>query len=329
MKNQLPFEILTVGSPCVDRLIHVPHEFIDRLPGQKGGAMAVDHHMLLRLLKESGAKETLVAGGSASNTTKGLANFGYSCGLTGTLCNDDMGTFFLQSLQGLPITPLYHTVNTPTAEVLCMITPDGDRTQRPHLGASTAMSAAHLDETHFEGCKLVLLEGFALRNEGLLEGAMTLSKQKGCSIALGLSSFEIAAYHRKQLHNLLPKYVDLVFASHDEASTLTGLAPDQAAIALSKLCEVAVVTGAEKGCWVAQNGSVVHCPTVPVTPLDVTGAGDIFMAGFLHGWLQKLPVTKCAEIGCRLGAAVTQVMGPCLPRSVWETILKEIGSKKN
>ncbi len=324
MSQQTPFDVLSLGSPCVDRLIRVSHEFVKKIPGKKGGAMAVDYSTLLALIEDAGEKEELIPGGAASNTTRALAHFGHSCGISGVLSDDELGRFFLQSLEGLPITPLYQATATPTNQILCLVTPDGDRTQRPCVAVDGDLTPDHLQSEHFTGRRLCIFEGFSLRMSGLIEASFRLARKHKSPVAFGLASFEIVHEFRLDIMELLPQYVDLLFANHDEAKELTGLEPKMAAIALSKLVEVAIVTHGDKGCWIAKESRAIHVPTRPLTPIDVTGAGDAFMAGFLHGYLNSSPLSVCGEIGCIVGGAATQVTGPSLTATQWENVCSEV-----
>ncbi len=319
MPQQKPFDVFSIGTPCIDRLVRCSHEYVESIPGKRGGSKDVDHPTLLKLLEKSGGKEELVAGGAATNTLRALAQLGHSCGAAGTISNDNLGRLFIESFEGLPITPLYRQSKLPMSQVLCLITPDGDRTQRAYTGSSIEMRPEQLERDCFKGCKLLALEGFSLRNEGLLEAAMEIGKEEGCQIALGLSSFEMVHEHRDRLLNILPKYVDLVFANQDEARALTGIDEKESAIALSKLCKAAIVTRGPKGCWVAEKGHAYDFQTTPIEAIDATGAGDLFMAGFLHGYLRDEPWERCAHYGSAMGGAVTQVIGPIIPKEWWQS----------
>lgn len=328
MKKQQPCDVLSIASPVVDRLIRVPHEYLEKVPGEKGGTCEIDHETLMLLRAGFEESEELIAGGAASNTIRGLARLGHSCALAGRHGNDDLGEHYLRSFDGLPVTTHFVTSTQHTAQVLCLITPDGDRTMRFFEGAAEEMGPSDLSPSLFESCRLVVLESFSFRNEGLLEKAMLLAKKAGAKVALGLSAFEIVREYRHLLHDLLPEYVDIVFANQDEAQALTGLSEEKSALALAMLCDLAVVTHGPEGCWLAEGKSAFHHDTKRVDAIDATGAGDLFMAGFLCGHLNNRSLDQCAEIGSLLGAAVTRHIGSDLPPEEWKRAKEFVQSQQ-
>ena len=185
------------------------------------------------------------------------------------------------------------------------------------------MSARDLDRAVLQQSRLFLVEGYSLRAEGLVEGNLALAKELGCLTALGLSSFEIVREHRHQLIDLLAEHTDILFANADEAEALTGLPTEKSAEAIAKLVGIVCITDGENGCWIASNSGIAHCPTTPLKPRDTTGSGDLFASGFLYGLLRNQPLEVCAEMGCRAGAAATQVIGSGLPQGEWDRLSLE------
>lgn len=323
----MKYEIIGVGGPILDQLIRITDTYLETIPGEKGGMEPISYKELEKIVSESGTSSILVPGGSARNTLHGLARFGEKCALVGMVGSDSRGHTYRQFLKEQGITPLLIESSTPTAIVLSLVTPDGERTMRTFQGASVEIRGHHLNPTMFEGVKLVHLEGYTLFNEDLAEAAMRLAQEKGAKVSFDLASFEIAERFKDHILYLLDTYVDLVFCNELEAMSLLGLEEEKACDSLAEHCEIAVVLMGPQGCWVRKGKEKVHCPAYPVDPLDTTGAGDLFASGFLHGYMRHYPVEICAHYGAIAGRAVVQVMGPVLPHEAWEGIYKKLKSE--
>ncbi len=318
------YEIIGVGGPLLDQLIQVSEDYLATIPGKKGGMEPVSFEQLEAIVAGSGSESIFVPGGCARNTLHGLTRFGEKCALMGMVGNDQRGLLYRKLLEEQGIESLLIESDTPTAIVLSLVTPDGERTMRTFQGATVEIRGHHLDPDHFRGAKLVYLDGYTLFNEDLTETAMQLAKEAGAKVAFDLASFEIAERFNTHIFHLLEQYVDIIFCNEEEARTLFRQEGEEACLSLAKLCSVGVVLMGSKGCWVAQKKEKWHCPAYPVEPLDTTGAGDLFASGFLHGYMRHYPLDICAHYGAIAGRAVVQVMGPVIPHEHWEEIYEKL-----
>lgn len=318
MTHSNSYDIIGIGAPVVDHIIRVDEAYIQSLEGGKGGSSLINYHTLAAILEKFHGEATLMAGGSAANTIKGLAHFGNRCAFWGTIGSDVSGQTFTESIAELGIRSIMHHLPTPTAHALCLVTPDGERTMRTYLGASQEMHPCQLNPAMFERVKLVHFEGYNLLKGELAEVGMSLAKEAGARVSLDLASYEIVSMNRPRILQLIEAYVDIVIANADEAWALMGLPPQESCTALKELCETAIVLFGEGGCWVGQGNAVIHGAPFPVQPIDTTGAGDLFASGFLHGYLQGWPLEECAKLGNLAGSAVVQVLGAEIPPVAWE-----------
>lgn len=319
------YDILGVGSPIIDIIIHVDDEFLVQNGCRKGGMQLVTPEKIKLVVKKSHKIPIVCAGGSSSNTMKGLASLGQKCALVGTIGNDESGKHYLDSIERAGIVSLHLQTETPTSEVLCLITPDGERTFIDYLGAGGMLAPKDLIPEMFQGVKLVHIEGYTLLNENLTERAMQLAKEAGAIVSFDLASFEIVEQYKEKIVKLLTTYVDILFANKDEAQTLTHLVPEKGEIFLKDLCEISVVFNGKYGCWVAHKNEISTHPAFPVDPVDCTGAGDLFISGFLHGYLKGLPLADCARYGAMLGSEVVQVVGAEIPDDAWARLRTSMG----
>jgi sugar/nucleoside kinase (ribokinase family) len=321
------YEIIGIGAPIIDQILQVSEEYLATLPGRKGGMELIDSNSIDRIIKNSGSQPLMLPGGSGSNVIRGLANFGHSCALIGRIGNDEIGKKFIHGLKELAIQPLYTKTPTATAQVLCLVTPDGQRTFRACMGASQEMSDNDLDPTLFQDVKLVHIEGYALLNAKLAQRAMEYAKAAGAKVSFDLASFEIAESYRDTVVDLLWRYTDIAFANEDETSMLTGVNdPMRGCSLLKDLCKIAVVLLGKKGCWVGHQEKLLKCDAYPVDPVDTTGAGDLFASGFLHGYLSDLPLEVCAHYGALTAAAVVQVLGAEMAPQIWHQLREKIST---
>lgn len=323
MLDQHSYQVLGVGAACIDLLIPVSEEFLSQVPGKKGGAEAIDFESLEQIIKESGQTPHIATGGSCANTIKGLANLGTRSALLSTIGADIYGEHFTLYMQKLGILPFFRIYNQPTACVLCLITPDGQRTMRFCAGCSNELTEFILHGDYFKNVKIVHIDSYSFRNGTLVSRVMEKAKAAGAQISLDLSSFEIVRAYKEIMFELIPKYVDIVFANEDETRELTGLDPFEGCLALQKICPIAVVLRGKNGCLVGHNGSIIASPAFPVNVVDTTGSGDLFASGFLYGYLKGCSLEECARLGNRLGGLVTEVTGAEIPENCWEIVRRE------
>lgn len=322
-------DILGIGAPCVDTIVFVTDNFLEECNLEKGSVIPIDRQTLQYLLQKADGAPVLTPGGSCCNVLRALSHLGWSCGLAGKIGKDSAGEFLKSQLDEQKIA-FYGTQNeSPTAQILCFITPDGERTMRDLLGASAEMQGDNLLPSHFYEKRLVHIDGYTLYNKELTEKAMQLAVESQALVSFDLANFKIVNNYKKSLMRIIPQYVDIIFANAQEAFELLAAPPKEACEELSRWCKYAVVTQSEKGCYVGHAGIVQHLPAIPPAKLiDTTGAGDLFAAGFLDGILQKLPVEICGWQGTFLATQVLGQQGACLPAEKWPEILTHLTQKE-
>jgi sugar/nucleoside kinase (ribokinase family) len=321
-------EVLGLGAPIADHILRVTDEFLKTVEGEKGGSQSIDHLTLVNILKRAEQQAASTPGGSAANTIVGLNALGNRTALAGMIGRDEMGRLYRERLTQRGIFPLLtECEGEATAQVLSLVTGDGQRTMRCFLGASSLFNSSHLEQRYFEGVRLLHCEGYALYNgDGdLVREAMVMAKRAGAQVSFDLASFEVVRRYEGVIRELLENYVDIVFCNEDEANVINpGASAEDTALMLASLCKVSVVTLGAKGCIACTGTQKMHCPTSPVKCIDTTGAGDIFASGFLHCYLKGCSLRECCRVGHLLGRSILQFLGAQLPDSAWEEILAEI-----
>jgi sugar/nucleoside kinase (ribokinase family) len=321
-----PYEIVGFGAGCVDLLLPVSDEFLNSIPGEKGGSSLIEQQDLEFIIQTSGIKPQLAAGGSCANTIKALANLKTSAALISTVGNDALGEFYTQAMQTSGVVPLFTLSPLPTARVLCLINPEGMRTMRFFAGSSRDLKEELVQPNYLKDVKIIHFDAYSIRNGDLLKHIMQQAKDAHVKISLDLSSFEIVRHYSDALQELLTNYVDIVFANEDEIKAFTGLTAYEGCLKLQEICPIAVVLMGPKGCLVGHRGHIFSSPAFSAHVIDTTGAGDFFASGFLHGYLNGYALEKCARLGNYLGGAITEVIGTDLSEEKWKTIRKEIAN---
>jgi len=315
------YEVLTISDSIVDHILYVDEAFVRSLPGEMGGSELVDNTLFKQIISGSGTAPTIRPGASAVNTIKGLQQLGHSCGLNTTVGSDPEGDFFLNSLNAQGIVLHLKNSSIPTGKSACLVTPNKERTMRTFLGASRENNHLRLESKMFKDISHFHLEGYQLKHKQLVKEAIALARKNSATISIDLSSFEVVKANDAFIWDLLNnKEIDILFANQEEAFTLTGLAPKEAAELVANFCDISVVTVGENGCYTNQGSAQWKCPALSVEAIDTIGAGDLFISGFLHGFLTKEPVSTCACWGTLLASRVVQVLGAEIPNDQWDVI---------
>jgi sugar/nucleoside kinase (ribokinase family) len=324
------FDLIGVGSPIIDTLIPIEEAFLEKVGGAKGGMELIDAARALEILALVSDPVTDAPGGSAGNTTIGVARLGLKTTFLGKLGNDPMGGVYRTAFgEAGGDGSRFKTGRVPNARCLSLVTPDSQRTMRTDLGAAMGLAPDEITADDFKGCRHAHIEGYLLFNRALLMKVLESAKAAGCTISLDLASFEVVRAAADILPSILKDYVTIVFANEDEAGAFTGMGSDYEGMArhLAGLCRIAVVKMGKEGSLIASGGNVLRVKPVWVEKaVDTTGAGDLWAAGFLYGWLKGHELDACGRYGSVLGAEVVQVMGASIPPARWSEIHRQLGS---
>lgn len=325
-------QILGIGNALVDIMTllnddQLLNEFL--LP--KGSMQLVDAEK--SALIKSGTKDlnrSLSSGGSAANTIHGLAMLGVNTGFIGSIGKDELGVFFENDMKSAGIKTMLSSRNTVTGTAVAMISPDSERTFATHLGAAVELMAEDLKTDYFDGYDILYLEGYLIFNKQLVVSACKMAKDLNMKIALDLSSYNVVELKLADFHEIVNDYIDIVFANEEEAKAFTGKSPAEALNLISDMCEVAVVKTGSEGSIIKRGDNLIKVKAHEVNCKDTTGAGDLYAAGFLYGYLTGLDIEKCGRIGSLVAGKVVENIGAKISTDGWEKIrhsLKDILKK--
>ncbi len=313
----------------LDLLLKVEEKLVSGIEGGKGGMLLVPPSAIDLIVSSSKSVPSKAPGGSAANTIFGLARLGMSTAFLGMTGNDKEGRFYVERFRKLGGDPTRFKTSPAkaTGRCLSLITPDGERTMRTDLGAASMLSPSDIRIEDFSGVSHLHIEGYLLFNRDLMMKILETAKAAGCSISLDLASYEVVNASKDILPDLLKNYVDIVFANEDEAFAFSSDKNMEKALEkLAALCRTAVVKLGRKGAMISSCGEIARVPADLVeNPADTTGAGDLWAAGFLYGFLSGSHISEAGKIGALLSSEVVKVLGAEIPEKVWKDICVRVG----
>jgi len=326
MKKKNITRITGIGSALVDILINESDEFLKALGKEKGGMTLVQNQDIEQILARTSQTPVVVPGGAACNTIVGVANLGGKAGFIGRRGNDEYGEAFEKQIVKCNVEPVVSISDSPTGKVLSVITPDAQRSMFTFLGASTELDPGLMTPDMFKDTAISMIEGYLLFNKDLMMAAIIAAKASGSLIALDLASFEVVNASRDILKDIIKEFVDILIANEDEAKAYTGYKDEQKAIkALSQNVTYAILKLGKRGSYVSHNNTITRIFAQSGNdPIDTTGAGDLWAAGFLFGIAHEFSIEKSGQIASACGYEVCQIMGAQLPSDAWARIKKLI-----
>ena len=308
-------KILGIGNAIVDVLAKVNDEFLIKNNLVKGSMKLIDKFEFESLQKNIKI-EKVVAGGSVANTMAGISYLKGSPSFIGKINSDKFGDLYKKSLEDIDVNFPYikKDESLPTGASIILITPDSERTMCTYLGISSHLSAADISKNSILNHELIFLEGYLWDkgdSEKMFKHAINIAKENKIKIAMSLSDIFCVTRHKQDFYNLLRNDLNILIGNENEINELTGKENLLDSInQLKEFDKLIVVTRSDKGSLAIKNNEVINCESVKVDKvLDLTGAGDLFAAGFLKEYLDKSDIKKCLTIGSIIASKIIQKIG--------------------
>ena len=305
-------KILGIGNAIVDVICKVDDKFIQRNNLTKSTMkLFFNENEFQNLLKNLKIEKT-ISGGSVANSIVGISQLGDKVGFIGKISDDKFGSNYEDGLKKENVKFFYSKKKEtlPTGTCLILITPDSERTMCTFLGTAGKINENDVNSEVVKNSEIIFLEGY-LWDEGEPKKAFDKAMSNAKKVAMSLSDLFCVDRHKPHFLNLVKNKLDITFANEQEMNSLIGAKNFQEVINFSKkLNKLVVVTRGEKGA-VAINGDEVVESNVQknLNIIDLTGAGDLFAAGFLHGYINKLSTKECLEKGTEMSSKVIQQIG--------------------
>ena len=304
-------KILGIGNAIVDVLCKVDEAFLNINSLTKSTMKLIDEVEFKSLLSGLSIEDT-ISGGSVANSIVGLSQLGNKVGFIGKINNDNLGQKYEDGLKKENVNFLYSKKNEPmpTGTCLILITPDSERTMCTFLGTAGKISDQDVDADLTNKAEITFLEGY-LWDEGEPKKAFDKAIKNSNKVAMSLSDLFCVERHKPHFLELVKNKLDIIFANEQEILSLIDSKSFDDAIEFSKkLNKSIIITRGEKGAMAINNGEVVECPAKKdLNITDLTGAGDLFAAGYLHGIINDLSIKESLIKGTELSSKIIQKIG--------------------
>jgi len=305
-------KILGIGNAIVDVICRVNDSFIKKNNLTKSTMkLFFDENEFKNLLISLKIEKT-VSGGSVANSIVGLSQLGNKVGFIGKVSDDDFGSKYEEGLKKENVEYFYSKKKEelPTGTCLILVTPDSERTMCTFLGTAGKINENDVSSEAIKKSEIIFLEGY-LWDEGEPKKAFDKAINSANKVAMSLSDLFCVERHKPHFLNLVNHKLDIIFANEQEITSLIEAKKFDEVINFSKqLNKLVIVTRGEKGA-VAIDGDKVFETNIQknLKIIDLTGAGDLFAAGFLHGYIKKLSIRECLEKGTEMSSRIIQQIG--------------------
>jgi sugar/nucleoside kinase (ribokinase family) len=304
-------DILGIGNAIVDVICKVDDEFLAKNNLAKSNMKLIDESEFKKLLGNLKIEET-VSGGSVANSIVGLSQLNNKVGFIGKVSDDDFGQQYEKGLKIENVEYFYNKKkeNLPTGTCLILITPDSERTMCAFLGTAGKINKNDIDVKAVKNSQMTFLEGY-LWDEGGPQEAFNEAINYSNNTAMSLSDKFCVERHKKSFLELVQNKLDIIFANEQEILELIDAKSFDEVISFGKkLGKTLVITRSDKGSIAINRNEVTECKIKKnLKIVDLTGAGDLFAAGFLHGHINKMSIRDSLVQGTEMASKIIQIIG--------------------
>ena len=305
-------KILGIGNAIVDVICKVENDFITKNNLTKSTMKLIFDEKEFKSLLSNLKIEKTVSGGSVANSIVGLSQLGNEVGFIGKVNDDELGSKYEDGLKQENVQYFYSKKKEelPTGTCLILVTPDSERTMCTFLGTAGKINESDVNSDVIKKSELILLEGY-LWDEGEPKKAFEKAIQNANKVAMSLSDQFCVDRHKTHFLELVKKKLDITFANEQEIMSLIDAKSFDEVVNFSKtLGKIIVLTRGEKGAVAINGEEVVECGVKKnLKIVDLTGAGDLFAGGFLHGYINNMSLKESLDKGTEMSSKVIQQIG--------------------
>ncbi len=304
-------KILGIGNAIVDVLCKVDDKFLKKYSLTKSTMKLIDEIEFKNLISKVKIEET-ISGGSVANSIVGLSQLGNDVGFIGKVKDDDLGNKYEEGLKKENVSYLYTKKHEPlpTGSCLILITPDSERTMCTFLGTAGKINDYDVNSEIVKKSDITFLEGY-LWDEGEPKKAFDKAINNSNKVAMSLSDLFCVERHKSQFLEMVKNRLDITFCNEQEIKALIDAKDFNEVVSFCKsIKRLVIVTRGEKGSVVINHDDIVECESKKNLDIkDLTGAGDLFAAGFLHGHINNLSLRESLELGTDMSSKIIQKIG--------------------
>ena len=308
-------KILGIGNAIVDVFAKVNDDFLLKNNLTKGSMKLIEKDEF-ESLRNTIKIEKIEAGGSVANTMAGISYLKGNASFIGKINSDEFGKIYKKSLEKINVNFAYveKNENLNTGASIIFITPDSERTMCTYLGISSQLSKHDIKEDHIKDYEIIFLEGYLWdrgMSEEMFRHVINLSKKNKVEIAMSLSDIFCVTRHRNDFFRLLADDLNILIGNENEINELMQKNNLLDSInELKKINKLIIITRSENGSIAILNNKIIKCESTKIKKvLDLTGAGDLFAAGFFKEYLNKSNIKKCLQTGSELASKIIQKIG--------------------
>ena len=306
---------LGIGNAIVDAVCKVNENFLKSHNLQKGTMKLINEDELKKLQNEVKPSE-FIAGGSVANSIVGLSSFGNQVYFIGKLNNDLFGKKYFENLRKENVGFNFNNETYKDSTGICFvfITPDGERTMTTYLGIANKLSEKEVNHKEIEQSELILIEGYLWDTpeaKNAISKSIEIAIKNSTLVSLSLSDVFCVERYKKEFLDLTKNKIDLLFGNEGEFKSLFEYDNIEKIIQeLSTLNKIFVITMGEKGVTLVHKKEIVKVPSEKIEKVvDLTGAGDLFASGFVHGFINKMGFEKSLKLGTKSAAEIIKILG--------------------
>ena len=304
-------KILGIGNAIVDVLCKVNDEFLEKNSLTKSTMKLVGEIEFKNLISLVKIEET-ISGGSIANSIVGLSQLGNNVGFIGKISDDHLGKKYEEGLIKENVKYLYSKKKEalPTGTCLILITPDSERTMCTFLGTAGKIDENDIDTELIKNSEIIFLEGY-LWDKGGPKRAFDKAISSSKKIAMSLSDLFCVERHKNEFLDLVKNKLDIIFANEQEILSLTNSKSLDEVINFAKqIKKKIIITRGEKGAISIKNDEIIECPAkTNLKIVDLTGAGDLFASGYLHGYINRFLEKDCLMKATEMSSKIIQKIG--------------------
>lgn len=309
------YDVFGMCNPLYDIQAEVENEIVDSLGFAKGGMFLVDADQQREIVSTVAAHiVNAEPGGSGANTMIGVSMLGGNAAYTGRVAEDEHGRLYADGLYAQKVRPCVGRAEGTTGVCFILVTPDAQRTMFTFLGIARELHPSDLDLEALRSSKYLYVTGYLWDTDSQKETVLTAmreARRAGVKVALSLSDPFCVSRNKEDFLAIIHEHVDLLIGNHEEAMMLTDTEnPHDAIRALAQYCDLAAVTLGADGSLLREGDILHEIPAYAVTPVDTTGAGDMYAAGILYGLTHDLTLERTGRLAAYCAAQVVGQLGP-------------------